>query len=100
MQICPEGEIAGGREEGVMEKMKEQTKRQKLTFLFMYLLQKNTFDVQAKSMFQASHQFFLPTSLVTSEQKKTKMKLQTFNTFPPHSQALLHINLTQRVNAF
>ena len=28
MQICPEGEIAGGREEGVMEKLKEQTSEQ------------------------------------------------------------------------
>ena len=32
MQICPEGEIAGGGEKGVMEKMKEQIKRQTLTF--------------------------------------------------------------------
>ena len=55
------------------------------------------------SMFQASHHFFLPTSLVESEQltviitEKTKHEtpniLLVFNTFPPHSQALLHINL-------
>ena len=81
MQICPEGEIAGGREEGVMEKMKEQTKRQKLTF-FSCICYRKTYSMSKLQVCFKPATSFLPTRLVTSEQssspKKQNMKLQTF----------------------
>ena len=46
MQIPPEGEITGGGEEDVMEKMKEQ-KKDKVSHVFHVFVTENIFDVKA-----------------------------------------------------
>ena len=51
MQISPEGEIAGGGGGGCDGKDERTNKETNAQIFFMYLLQKNTFDVQSTSMF-------------------------------------------------
>ena len=60
MQISHEGEIAGGGRGGCDGKDERTNKETNTHMFFAYLLQKNTFDVQATSMFQACNQFFYP----------------------------------------
>ena len=51
MQICPEGEIVGG---GRRVWWKRTNKETNSHMFFMYLLQKNTFDVQATTKYVSS----------------------------------------------
>ena len=51
MQICPEGEIAGEGGGGGCDGKDERLNKETNNLFFMYLLQKNTFDVHATTKY-------------------------------------------------